>query len=154
MSESVEAAESGEPKKIVYVHLAEPGGDPSDDPDHVPTENERWYDEHIAPVLRELGSKCIERGMSLVAKVEIDRCSGMTGSTRYVAAGRPGFRFLLTLLADRSEANVDRLFTAIERYAKETNSTDASYYLNAMENYRKMLRSPGFARSDIFAKED
>ncbi len=78
--------------------------------------SEEYYDEEIAPALRDVASKCEAWGMSIVAMVEWE--PGETGSTRALAAGR-GFGMELVQAAVSAQGNVDALVFAIMRHARE-----------------------------------
>lgn len=80
------------------------------------TENEQFYDDHVAPALADLAKTCARRGMSFCAFVEYD--AGKFGTTAGVASD-PGFSFLLALAAMRSRGNVDSLFAALVKHARE-----------------------------------
>lgn len=79
-------------------------------------DNEQFYDDHVAPVLADLAKKCTDRGMHLCAFVEFD--AGEFGTTCGVAS-TPSFSFLLAEAAMRCRGNVDSLFAALAKHARE-----------------------------------
>jgi hypothetical protein len=81
-----------------------------------PDERETFYDEHIAPVLMDLATKCQDNGLSIAAMVEWDQ--GETGRTAALAADASfGIRMVETAM--RAAGNVDTLIWALMKYATE-----------------------------------
>lgn len=79
------------------------------------SENERYYDDEMAPKLLALMEECRARGMSILATVEYD--SGNLGSTIML---QPVCCFAMALvqLATVCEGNVDSLMLAVARHAR------------------------------------
>lgn len=80
------------------------------------TENEKWYDEYLAPELLRLGKECENRGLSFLAVVEWE--PGKTGETRVMNKVH-GFGFEMTLAAATAHGNVDAFWRWVQRHAKE-----------------------------------
>ena len=126
--------------KIVHMVFADEGGSPDDNPDHVPSENERWYDEEIAPVLLELAKRCQERDMSFLNSVEYD--PGNTGET-CVLGSRAGFKAKSIYAAIKSHGNVDALIKALYAEIEKRGETKVSVYMTwikqILENKRPLI---------------
>lgn len=118
---------------VIYMAFHDGSGNPDDDPDHERGANERYYDEVIAPELARLGKLCTDRGMSMVAKVEIERSQGMTGSTRAIAEGMPGFKLHAVYMADKCEGNVDTLIRGLLHVAERDGGLEQSIYLTMLK---------------------
>lgn len=80
------------------------------------SENERFYDNFIAPRLHQLAEECKQRGMSFVANVEYD--PGDTAST-ILLTENSGYHARLMCAAAESAGNIDSLIFAIMKYARE-----------------------------------
>lgn len=80
------------------------------------TENEQWYDKHIAPALLELARQCNERGMSFVASVEYD--PGERGDTYNLTDGA-GLEMRFLYMLALSGRNIDRFVMSVNRYCNE-----------------------------------
>lgn len=80
------------------------------------SENERFYDDIIAPRLHQLAEECKQRGMSFVANVEYD--PGDTAST-ILLTENSGYHARLMCAAAESGGNIDSLIFAIMKYARE-----------------------------------
>jgi hypothetical protein len=78
-------------------------------------DNEKFYDEEIAPLLLEVGKKCKERGLSFTAAVEY--APNQVAGTSIISEGA-GIEIQLVHQAVKAQGNVDALFMAIQRYAK------------------------------------
>lgn len=80
------------------------------------SEQEKFYDAEVAPVLLKLGRECIEKGLSFVAVAEY--APGDFGRTVLL---QPDSSLALRLvdLAARCEGNIDRLIFALLRHARE-----------------------------------
>ena len=78
-------------------------------------ENEKYYDEVIAPKLLEVSRLLSAKGMSFVAQVEYD--FGETGRIEYLDSGASTKQKTVHWAA-RSNGNVDALFMAIERSSR------------------------------------
>ncbi|WP_069267371.1 hypothetical protein [Paraburkholderia nodosa] len=76
------------------------------------TDNEKFYDDEIAPALLELANKMRPRGMSMVATVEYDR--GDRGSTCELAKDR-GFEMDLLHALSRAGNHIDSFLIAVIR---------------------------------------
>lgn len=87
------------------------------------SENERWYDEEIAPALLDIGRRLEERGMSIVASVEYE--PGERGSTKCIAedAGLP--MHLLSML-DLAGQNIDGFIIGVIRHCRANNIDTSS----------------------------
>jgi hypothetical protein len=78
--------------------------------------SEAFYDAEIGPKLLELAKLCEARGMSFVANVEYG--DGETASTVSLAKSA-GIKVLLSAWATRCHGNVDSLWNAIVKHARE-----------------------------------
>lgn len=78
--------------------------------------SEAYYDEHIAPKLLALAKECEEQGMSLLAVCEWE--PGESGRTVSLRVGS-GVGIRIANLAAQANGNVDSLWMAICRYARE-----------------------------------
>lgn len=88
--------------------------------------NEEFYDEEIAPVLLELGRKCLERNMGLFGYVTFDDEGG--GRTLMKPANAPEILRWLDVLAQCREdvsINIDKFWIASIRHAKEHGHSSA-----------------------------
>jgi hypothetical protein len=96
------------------------------------SDNEIFYDEEIAPRLRELGKMCEEREMSLVADVEFS--PGNTASTRYMQADA-GFKMQLSYMASKAAGNDDALVLGIYKTMKKTSQIGVSIYFTLIDRW-------------------
>lgn len=78
------------------------------------SEGERYYDEHVAPVLAQLAKDCAERGMHIMAYVEYE--PGARGLT-CARSGEPSAAFLIAEAAARANGNIDSLMITVMRHA-------------------------------------
>ena len=78
--------------------------------------SEQIYDEQIAPKLLEVGKICEQHGLPLVAQVEY--APGDFGTTKFLPDNSSLLMKLMFVTAACGN-NVDRLFMAIERHARE-----------------------------------
>lgn len=78
------------------------------------SDNEKWYDEEIAPKLIELAEACRARKASFTAAVEY--LPDHVGETASIE-GDASFKFRLSAWATRCAGNVDSLMIAVQRYA-------------------------------------
>ncbi|KQN09849.1 hypothetical protein ASE85_02625 [Sphingobium sp. Leaf26] len=78
--------------------------------------SEQIYDELIAPKLLEIGKLCEEHGLPVVAQVEY--APGDFGLTQFRPDGA-SLPMKLMAISARCGGNVDTLFMAIERHARE-----------------------------------
>jgi hypothetical protein len=100
-----------------------------EDEDHVFSENERFYDAEIAPALREIGKRCTDRGMSLIASVQFDEGSADRGSTFYLSPN-PNLAMIMLRFCAKAGENVDRFMISLARYCHEKGiDTSESIYL-------------------------
>jgi hypothetical protein len=81
-----------------------------------PEEREAFYDREIAPVLLELGRKCQDNGLSLVAVVEW--APGDTGRTANICEGA-GIGLRMTHMAAQAAGNADALIMALMKHGRE-----------------------------------
>lgn len=77
---------------------------------------ERYYDKHIAPELLRLSKLCQDNGLSFLALVEWS--PGDYGRTLSLQANS-GLGIRLADTAAKANGNVDSLFIAISRYARD-----------------------------------
>lgn len=98
------------------------------------SENEIFYDEEIAPVMRELCEKCHKRGMPFVAAVEYD--SAMLGGYGSTTQAKQGMSMAMEIIyqAIYCRGNVDILFEKIIKLAGDNHT---SVYL-AILNDKKL----------------
>lgn len=82
-------------------------------PDHTPTKEE-LYDLHIAPMLKEVGKKCHELGLPLVAAVEYAPYS--IGGTYNIPADA-GVAIHMVRMAAMSSGHADALIMGLIRFA-------------------------------------
>lgn len=91
------------------------------------SENEKFYDEEIAPALLEIAKKLDARGMSMIATVEYDR--GERGSTYQLAKDR-GFEMDLLYAQSRAGNHIDSfLFSVIRMCQRRGISLRESIFL-------------------------
>lgn len=83
---------------------------------------EEWYDDVIAPKLREVAKECEAKGCALVAVVEY--APGQRGSTLYTPHGS-GLEMLLLRTLDKAGRNLDSFFISVARYCN-ANGIDTS----------------------------
>lgn len=98
--------------------------------------NEEFYDAQIAPALADLGRKCQERKMSFCCSVEYDPVNAGRGKTEYQAPSEPvrevSVNQLLVHWAMRADGNVDKLFIAVDKWARKHGHS--SIYLQQLGN--------------------
>ena len=78
--------------------------------------NEEWYDAEIAPTLRDMATKCHERGMSFVAAVEY--APGERGGTYYMTESA-GLEMQMIRMCALTAPNVDSYIISLRRFASE-----------------------------------
>lgn len=78
--------------------------------------SEQWYDEEIAPKLRELCNACKNRGVSFSATVEY--AAGERGETRWMAPGA-GLPMAMLALINHSGDNVDGFMIGLIRHCRK-----------------------------------
>ena len=91
------------------------------------SDNERWYDDEIAPLLLEIARKCDAKGVPFLAAVEY--APGDRGKT-FV---NPTESLAMTMLSHccKMGTNIDGYLIGIQRYCHENNvDTSQSIYLN------------------------
>jgi hypothetical protein len=77
-------------------------------------ENEQYYDDVIAPKLKELAALCQEKGIAFICQVEWE--PGEAGRTVFLPKGA-SWQIRLAETAMRAKGNVDNLFLACSKYA-------------------------------------
>ena len=91
------------------------------------SENERWYDEEIAPALLALGKRCEERGMSFIANVEYG--PEERGAT-YSLTKDAGLGMWMVYLCAQTVPNVDAYVMNLRRHCDRNGiDTSASFVL-------------------------
>lgn len=103
-------------------------------------ENEKWYDENVAPALADLARQCKERGMSFLAMVGNDDDSYQTRLA--LDLNSPALR--LALYAMHAKGNVDALIAAVIKDAESRGGVDFSIYLTNLKRYGETLERGGF----------
>ncbi|HEX8177831.1 MAG TPA: hypothetical protein VF543_22270 [Pyrinomonadaceae bacterium] len=93
--------------------------------------NETIYDNEIAPQLLAIAKRCEELGMPFVASVEYE--TGETGRTE-AQAQNASPKQLVIHWAARCNGNVDALFMAIDKYAKEHGHSSIVLQLRGNDN--------------------
>lgn len=92
------------------------------------TDNEKWYDEEIAPALLAIGKKLEDRGMSMIATVEYN--PDERGST-FVLSKDATLPMHILRIAAQAGWNFDSLAMGVLRFCKARGiSTDASMFLS------------------------
>lgn len=84
--------------------------------------DEKWYDEEIAPKLKEIAKQCEEKGIAFVATVEY--APGERGSTYLIPEGA-GLAMRMLCHCSRMGENVDGYIIGLKRYALD-NGIDIS----------------------------
>lgn len=80
------------------------------------SDNEKFYDDEIAPMLREVSKKCEAHGMSLLALVEYDK--GERGRTTLLQPSA-GLEMIMATLCAKAGANIDSYMIGLSRYCRE-----------------------------------
>ena len=119
--------------KTIYMVFGDGSGNPDDDPDHVRSENEIYYDDVIAPKLAEIADLCEERGMSMVCDVEYE--PGETGSTRLLQAN-PGAKMFLSFAASRCRGNIDAFIMSVYNHMAKRGELGVSIYMKLIQNWK------------------
>jgi hypothetical protein len=103
-------------------------------------DNEKFYDEHIAPALRELAKKCHEKGMPFLAMVG----NGSDNfNTKFIKQWEnPTVR--MTFYAMQADGNIDRFLMMMENDFKKYGGVENSCYMSNLEHYRKIIRAGQF----------
>lgn len=78
--------------------------------------SEQFYDDEIAPVLRELSAKCVAKGIPFLAVVEYEPdCIGRTEFLPPVAT----IGMLMAVWAARAKGNADALIMAMQKHGRQ-----------------------------------
>lgn len=80
------------------------------------SEGEKFYDDVIAPALREIMAKCQARGMSFLGLVEYE--PGERGRTTLLQP-EPGLEMVMATLCAKAGANIDSYMIGLSRYCHE-----------------------------------
>jgi len=97
-------------------------------------ENEKFYDEQIAPELARLGKLCQDRNMSFIAAVEFDPSNVGYGQTVTLGEGRSAAMAMLYYLI-KSGNNIDKFLIAVMR---DTNlKHDESMFLRMFKDMKE-----------------
>ncbi len=90
---------------------------------------EQFYDEQIAPVLADLGKKCLDNGLSFFASVQYGPGIENSGTTRVIQADA-SLRTVMINLLDNTAPNVDAYMIGLMRYCAENGiDTSASVFM-------------------------
>lgn len=100
-------------KLLSSTVIADGSGEP--DPNREISENEKWYDKEIAPVLAELAKKCHAKDMAFAAIVEYN--PGEEGRTIYETK-EMSMAMHLAIAGIHSGGNIDKAIMQYERDAK------------------------------------
>lgn len=87
------------------------------------TDNEKFFDEEIGPVLAEIGKKCEARGMAIVATVEYD--PGEYSTTAVIPGTAPNVPMRMAYIAAHARGNVDSFMISLMRWCG-ANGVDTS----------------------------
>jgi hypothetical protein len=79
-------------------------------------DQEKFYDDEIAPDLRRIAEYCAKRGMSFAAAVQFAD-EGLGSTVKLAAAAHPCLR--MTAYAARSKGNADALIWSIQKDGRE-----------------------------------
>lgn len=93
------------------------------------SDTEQYYDEHIAPRLKELGQECLEHGLSLLAVCEWE--PGHHGRTAYMQAVR-GLPINMANWAAISHGNVDAFWMTVHWYARKHGHSSSFLHLQGI----------------------
>lgn len=95
------------------------------------SENEKWYDEEIAPMLLEISKRCEgQGGLSFIAVVEYE--AGQRGRTATIAEDA-GLEMRMLDFCAQAGTNIDAYIIALIRYCRSKNiPTDSSIVMNRM----------------------
>lgn len=91
------------------------------------SDDEAFYDEHIAPELARLGKMCEERKMAFLAIVELPEGLARTETHPADAA----IEYTMTSMAARAHGNFDAFVMALRRHAAEHGH--GSVYLTVLD---------------------
>lgn len=95
------------------------------------TESEKFYDEEIAPALRELSDRCRSKGINFLAMAEFNH--GEVGLTM-AREGAAGPQFRLTSTAATAMGNVDQMMLSLLEWHRKAGS--GSLFLKVLEEAR------------------
>lgn len=91
-------------------------------------DNEQFYDDNIAPVLKALAEQCRARGMSFLAVVEY----GFDSRGRTVALAEPSLDMRFISMAAAAGCNLDSLAIAMARICREESISHNSIVLHRL----------------------
>ena len=86
------------------------------------TDGEKYYIEHIAPKLLEIGKDCEKHGFSFLAQCEFDK--DQRAYTQFLGPNY-SMSILTTYLAISSNGNVDSLWLNIQKHARKYGHSSA-----------------------------
>jgi len=91
------------------------------------TDTEKYYDEEIAPLLREIAEKCKDNGLSMVCAVEFNR--NEIARTALLQKDK-GLEMVMISHCAKTAPNIDSFMIGLKKYCNENNvDTSASIYL-------------------------
>lgn len=97
------------------------------------SEDEKWFDENIAPVLLELANKCGERGMAFVAGVQYGPAECDFQRTVRLPE-KPSLRMVMLAHCAKMGNNIDGYAMGLLKYCKENGiGYDASMVLMRLD---------------------
>lgn len=103
-----------------------------------PSENERFYDEVLAPQLASLANQAMERGMGFVACVEYDQ--GATGTTSINIGPDSGIGIQLVHVISLCRGNIDLFFMqCMKRF--DMSQTLVGSFINRMKAEDDLARA-------------
>ncbi len=111
-------------------------------------DHELIYDTEIAPQLMAIAKRCEKLGIPFIAAVEY--APGKMGKTE-VRIPESGFQQTLVHWAARAMGNVDKLFIAVDRHAREHGHS--SVYLQMLGNNNLVESDNEFVALTITKKE-
>jgi len=126
----------GDGKLINSTVILDGSGEP--DPERVITENEKFYDEEIAPALAALSKRCHERGMAFGAIVEYN--PNEEGRSIF-STEKVGLAMKLALLGIQSGGNIDKVIMHYDKACEDVgiDLSQQSIYMRAYRNYLKRI---------------
>jgi hypothetical protein len=91
---------------------------------------EQFYDEYIAPVLKDLMEKCRENGLSMVAEVQFGPADEDRGSS-FVMHPDASLAMVMIRHCAKTAPNIDGYMIGLTRYCAEKGiETSSSIYMN------------------------
>lgn len=97
------------------------------------SEREKFYDEQIAPKVKELAELCAAHNMSVVCVVEFEKDA--RGGT-YSLLPDAGTAMHMVRLCGQSGENVDRYLLSLNKYVKQNNiDYSQSIYMNMINSF-------------------